>query len=99
MARIESTGGFKQHYVNLLASDGAVLRASRHDHEFTFRKLHGFLSACGIFVIHAERAVNNQEQLVLRVMMMPNEFALELDQLHVLPVQLTHDLGRPMILE
>src|ERR1022692_241117 len=99
MARIESTGGVKQHNVNFLGCHGAVLSASRHDHKFTFRKLHGFLSTCGIFVIHAERAVNNQEQFVFRVVMMPNEFALKLYQLDVLPVQLADDLGRAMILK
>ena len=33
------------------------------------------------------------------VMLMPDELALEFYQLDVLPIQLTHDLGVPVIVE
>src|SRR5262249_42956169 len=43
--------------------------------------------------------LDHQEQLVLVLVMVPEELALELDQLDLLAVQLADDLGTPLVLE
>src|SRR5271170_6396636 len=99
IACVQRTGRFKEHHVDFLTSDRTMLRPARDDREFAFAKLDGSLSTGRVLVIHAKSPVNYEEQLVLRVMVMPHEFALKLDQLDVLSVELAHDFGRPMILE
>src|SRR5271155_4009320 len=99
IASVESGRWFKEHNVDFLAGNRTVLSTSRYDHEFTLLQLHGFFAARRIFVVHAKVAVYHQEQLVLLVMVMPDEFALKLNQLDVLPVQLAYDFRRPMILK
>ena len=46
--------------------------------------------------LHREPALVDQEEFVLVLVLVPDERAVELDELHVLPVQLTHDLRVPM---
>ena len=40
---------------------------------------------------------NDEKELVLVFVVMPHELALEFDELHLLPVQLTDDLGPPVL--
>src|ERR1700690_352223 len=93
IACVQRTGRLKKHHVDFLTSNRTMLRPSRDDREFAFAKFDGSLSAGRVLVIHAKSPVNYQEQLVLRVMVMPDEFALKLDQFDVLSVQLAHDFG------
>lgn len=49
--------------------------------------------------LHSEAALNNQEQLVFGFVMMPDKWACELDQLHLLAVELADDFGFPVLAE
>src|SRR5271157_2654396 len=49
--------------------------------------------------LHPESPLDHEKQLVFVVMLMPDELPLEFYQLDVLPVQLAHDPGIPVIVE
>jgi hypothetical protein len=96
---IQRTGRLKEQHVNFNTSDRTVFCPARYDHEFTLAELHALFRAGCILKFHTEATMQNQEQFILRLMMMPDKFALKLYQLDVLPVQFAHDFGRPMILK
>src|SRR5438093_4414907 len=66
-------------------------RCGADDDELPF--LHGHAP---ISKLHREPALVDQEEFVLVLVLVPDERAVELDELHVLSVQLTHDLRVPM---
>src|SRR5262245_3789913 len=49
--------------------------------------------------LHAEAALDHEEEFVLVVVVVPDERPLELHQLHLLAVQFTHDLRLPLLAE
>ena len=68
-----------------------MLDAARHDDKFACFEPHVALPK-----LHPKAARDDQEHLVLRLVAVPDERPLKLDQLHQLPVQLAHDLRLPM---
>src|SRR5437667_2579227 len=68
-----------------------MLYAARDDDELPFLDGHAPISK-----LHREPALVDQEEFVLVLVPVPDECALELDELHVLSVQLTDDLRVPM---
>src|SRR6201999_93097 len=72
-----------------------VLRSSRHDYELAFADLKRVLLAGRIPVAHAEAAFYEQKHFVLGRVVVPYEVAPQLDQLHVLAIQLTNDPRAP----
>src|SRR6516164_4618896 len=69
-----------------------MLHAARHNQEFSLLQPN-----LPVPKLHAKPAAHDQEQLVLGLMMMPDEFPLKADQLYLLSVQLTDYLGTPLI--
>ena len=67
-----------------------MLDAARDDDELAF--LDPFVV---VAVFHAEAAFDDQEQFVFVVVMVEDEFALELVELDVLSVELGADVGLP----
>src|SRR5207237_7148275 len=49
--------------------------------------------------LHAKPAFDDKEEFVLGVVVVPDERPLELDQLHLLAVQLADDLRLPLVAE
>ena len=96
---IQRTSRLKEQHVNFLARHRTVLRPARYDYEFALAELHALFRAGCILEFHAKCTMQYQEQFILRLMTMPDKLALKLYQLDVLPVQLAHDFGRPMILK
>src|SRR5437667_7900244 len=66
---------------------GAVLDAARDDDELT-----GADVAVAVAQLHAQAAGHDEEQLVLGVVMVPDELATQLDDLHVHVVHVADDL-------
>ena len=66
----------------------------RHDEELAFSD-HDF----AIAQPHGQRAVQDHEHFVFRVVVVPDEFALQLDELDVLAVQVAHDARVPIIVD
>ena len=62
----------------LLIGYRAMLHAARHDHELTFPH-HRLV----VPEFHAQSPVHHQEQFVLVVVVVPHEFALQLDHFHL----------------
>ena len=78
----------------LLLGRGLVLDALRHDEELALGKL----DVAGAQA-HAHPSLDDQEELVLVLVVMPDEVALELDDLDLVVVQVADDLGLPVVRE
>src|SRR5579883_1876345 len=92
IAGVQRRGGLEEEDVRLLVRDGPVLDAARHDQELPLLQPH-----LAVAELHPEPPADDQEQLVLRVVVVPDEGALELDELHHLAVQLADDLRAPLL--
>ena len=68
--------------MDLRFGDGSVLHAPWHDHELPFFQPH-----IPVSILHAEPTVDDQEQLILAIVLVPDELSLELHELDVLAVQ------------
>jgi len=71
-----------------------MLDATGDDEEFSLREGYGAVAK-----LHLEGAMEDQEHLVLGVVLLPDEFTLELDEVDVLAVQLADDPGSPVVEE
>jgi len=91
VARVQRSGRLEQQDPNLVVRDRPMLHASRDDEELALFERDGMVAK-----FHPEPAPNHQEQLIFVVMVMPDEGALKLDQFHLLTVQITDDLWRPV---
>jgi hypothetical protein len=91
VARVQSRGRLEQQDVRLLLGHGPDFDAGRHDQEFAY-----FQPDVSIPELHAEPAFDDEEEFVLGVVVVPDERPLELDQLHLLAVQLADDLRFPL---
>ena len=80
--------------MNLIGRDGPVLDAARDDQKLPF-----FQPERMVPKIHSESPLDDQEQLILVLMMMPDKLSLEFDQLDVLAVQIANDPRIPVVVE
>ena len=80
--------------MDLLSGDGAMLDATGDDEEFALREGYGAVAK-----LHLEGALKDQEHLIFGVVLVPDEFTLELDELDVLAVQFADDPGSPVVEE
>ena len=80
--------------MRLAFGDGAVLDALRHD-----QQLAGIEDHLPVTELHPQPPGDDPEELVLVVVVVPDELPLELDDLHVRVVQLADDLGAPPLVE
>lgn len=81
----------EQDHLHLLLRDGPMLDPSRHDQELARTQLDRAIAE-----LHPEPATVHEEHLILALVVMPMELALELHRLHLLPVQLGEHDGRPV---
>src|SRR5437879_4183310 len=75
--RVERGLGFEQQHVRLLRRDRQMLHAPRHDREFPFVQ-----PDVTIAEPELQPPFHDQEELVLRFVMVPHKLTLQLDQLH-----------------
>ena len=71
-----------------------MLYTVRHHNELAF-----FDPLLALTKLHEQAALDHKKQLVLVVMMMPDEFALQLRQLYVHIINVCHQLRRPELAE
>jgi hypothetical protein len=83
---IQSGFRLDEHDVHFLVGYGAMLYAARDDYEFPFTH-YGFVVA----KLHAQSSFEDEKQLVLVFMMVPDEFAFELHGLDVAVIHLAED--------
>src|SRR5579863_799920 len=86
VSRVESGLRFDQNDVNFFVGDGAVFYAARNDYEFAFAD-----DSFAVAKFHAQSALDDEEEFVFVVMMMPDKFALEFDSFDVAVVDLADD--------
>ena len=91
---VECPSGFEEEYMDFFLGDGSMLYTSRNDQELTFLKPN-----VSVTVLHAESTLDNEKQLILQIVMMPDKLALKLDELDMLTVQLADNLGVPVFVE
>src|SRR5262245_24764093 len=70
----------------------AVLHATRHDDELPRPQV-----PVAIAELHSQASGDHEEELVLPLVVVPDELALELDQLHVAVIQLARDSRIPVV--
>ena len=92
VARIEGGDGLQKQDVCLGVGHGFVLDTSWHDKELALVQLDDAIAQ-----VDSEPAPKDEEQLVLALMVMPDELALELGELDVLAVELADNAGTPML--
>jgi hypothetical protein len=83
---IQSGFRFDKNNVNFLVCDGAVFHAARDDDEFPFSH-DGFVVA----ELHPQGSFDDEKQLILVFMMVPDEFALELHGFDVAVIHFAED--------
>ncbi len=94
VSSIQRGNGLEQKDVCLGCGLGLVLHPSRDDQELAFVKFDGPVAE-----VDAQMAAQDQKELVLVLMVVPDKLALEFDQFDVLPVQLTDDARGPVLAE
>ncbi len=82
----------EDQHVDFSIRSRSVLDAPRDDDEFTFCERDDAVAK-----LDTERAAHDEKELVLVLVMMPHELALEFDELHLLAVELADDLGSPVL--
>ncbi len=74
--------------------DRLMFYAPRHDEELAFVELDDPVTK-----MYRQVAVEDQEELVLSLVMVPDELTFELGELDVLAIELADDTGAPMFSE
>src|SRR5262249_15475237 len=93
VAGVERGLGLEEEHVDLVGErPRAVLHAVGHHDEFAGPDL-----AIAVAELHAEPSCHHEEELVLAIVVMPDELPGKLDELHLHVVHLAHDLGRPVL--
>jgi hypothetical protein len=88
VAGVQSGFRFDEHDVDFFVGCGAMLYAAGDDDEFA-----GADTRFVIAEFHAQRAFDYQEEFVFIVVMMPDEFALDLDYFDLGVVEFADDVA------
>src|SRR6266576_3817015 len=94
VSRVQGRRGLEQQSVRFLFGHGQMLDAVRNDDELA-RLDH----EVPVSQLHSKPALHDEEQLILAVVVVPDELALELGELDQVVVHLADDLGTPLILK
>src|SRR5271165_5607584 len=94
VAGVQSRGGLEQEDVRLFVGHGAMFRFSWYNDELAF-----FEPDVPVSELHAKATLDHEEELVFVFMMMPEELALEFNELDELSIQLADDSRTPVIVE
>jgi hypothetical protein len=80
--------------MDLLVGNGEMFHTMGNDDKFAFADNHFMIAEA-----HAEGALHNEKEFVFEVMMVPNEFALELNSFHLAVIEFPDDTGVPVVLK
>src|SRR5262245_42553855 len=94
MTRIENATRLDQEQLDLLLRVGFVLDASGNNEHFSRRDID-----VAIAEVDAERSIQDDEGLVRIFVVVPDEVALQLDDLELIVVHLGDDLRLPLLVE
>ncbi len=94
VARIQRRFRFKQQYLRFFFGCRHMLDTVRDDDELAFVKMDILITQ-----LDEQVSFDDEKQLVFNIVVMPDEFAFELNELHVRSVDLTCDPGTPIVLK
>lgn len=94
VAGVEGARGFEEEDVHFVVGNGAVLKAARDDEHVA-----GFQINISIAKFHAEATLDDEEELVFVLVMVPYEWPRKLGEFDVLAVQFADDARGPMVAE
>ena len=80
--------------MRLFVCDRPMFYSPWDDDQFAF-----FEPDVSISKLHAKTTTHNEEQLIFVFMMVPNEFALKLDEFHELTVEFADDTRAPVLVQ
>src|SRR5437016_5778785 len=92
LAGMSDLRGLEEQDFDFLIRDRTMFHSARYDEEVNLNQSHALLAK-----IHPETSSQDQEEFVLLRVVMPDELALELHDLHVLPIQIADDTRVPMV--
>lgn len=93
-ARVVDVLRFEQENPNFFVCHGPVLDSLGHDNDLS--RSNGHFS---IAEFHGHAAPDHVEQFVLVIVGVPQEFALDFGELHILTIELGDDLRGPLFVE
>ena len=94
VARVQSGLRLEHQQVRLLLGNGEMLNASGNDDELAL-----FQPNVAIGQPDQQSSLYDEEEFILRIVMMPDELSLDLHQFDVRVVELADDLRTPVVLE
>src|ERR1700693_3458977 len=94
MSGIEHAARLDQQQLDLAFRTGLVLDAARHHEHFARRQMHRAVAE-----IDAQIALDDDERFVRILVIVPDEVALQLDDLEVIVVHFGDDLWLPLLVE
>src|SRR5262245_36363434 len=94
IAGISRRGWLKEQHASQRSGCRFMYYSARHDTKFAFVQRHDSIAKMNV-----NMALQDQKELVLMLMMMPDIFAFEFNQLDRLAIELTHNLGNPHFAE
>ena len=94
LAGVEDAAGLNEHELNFVFRGGLVHDAFRDDEHFS-----GAEGDVAVAKIQAERAVEDEESFVGVGVVVPDEVALQFDDLELVVVHLGDDFGGPLVVE
>src|SRR5437660_9277289 len=92
IAGVERRSGLEQQNPAFFFGDGTMLHSTRNHDEFAL--LDPFMA---VAKLHPKAAFDHQEHLIFIFVMMKDEFAFGFDQFDVLSVELSGDMGLPVL--
>ena len=87
---------FQQQHVDFILGHRLVLHTARHDQELAFVEVDLPVTVFRVADHDLQPAFHHQEELVLILVVVPDELAFELGELDVLIVKLAHDFRTPI---
>src|SRR5437764_7094259 len=88
--RIERRFGFQQEYLNLLFGYRQMFHTTRNDHKFSCIQVDVSLSQ-----LYDQVSAYHQKQFIFLLVVVPDKFTFELDELDMSIVYLTHNFRTP----
>lgn len=92
VAGIQRGGRLEQQNMHPIFCHRLVLNAPRHNEELAFLD-----NDIALTQPHKQRAFDDEKELILVLMVMPDELPLQLRQLHLLAIGLTDDARTPVL--
>jgi hypothetical protein len=92
VSRVQGARGFEEQHAARIVGHGPMLDAARDDQE-----LSGLELDYAVAQFHAEPAFDHEEEFILALVLMPDEFAVQLGELHLAIIDVADDPRRPDI--